>query len=82
MNELKEIYNEYVNKRIVIPNNIDALKKVKLVKDYANLLDEFQNKLNSKLSDLKNENDNYEELKNYAESLIRKYHDEYGYQIK
>jgi trans-2-enoyl-CoA reductase len=82
MNELDEIYSEYVGRRIVIPSNLDTLKKVKLVKDYADLLDEMQKKLNSKLNDLRNENENFEELKNYAESLIRKYHNEYGYQIK
>lgn len=82
MNELKEIYDEYVDKRIEISNNIDTLKKVELVKDYNNLLNEFQNKLNSKLNDLKNRNGNFEELKKYAESLIRKYHAKYGYQIK
>jgi len=82
MNELKEIYNDYVNKRVIIPKNTDALKKVELVKQYNNLLNELQNKLNSKLGELKNENNNFQELKNYAESLMRKYHYEYGYQIK
>ena len=82
MEELKKIYNKYVEKRIVIPKDISTIEKVKMVKDYAELLDQLQNEMNLKLKDMKSEIDNFDEVKSHAETLIRMYHNKYGYEIK
>lgn len=84
-NKLDNVYDSFVENRLIIDKNIDLKEKINLIKQYVVNLDNLQKSLNNELYKFKNENNNnndFETVKEYAEKLILKFHDKYGYEIK